>query len=195
MCDLFITMSWLTKEELSQFKSVGENVLISKHAIIYGPENIEIGNNVRIDALCILMAATGYFKIGSFVHLAAHSTFGCAGGIELGDFAQIASHCLLLSASDDFSGRHLIGPTVPEEYRKVYKRRIFVEEGCVIGAGCTILPGTNLCSGAALGAMSMTEKNQLLDHDSIYVGVPAVRKKERHYDFRQMMDQVRKGKF
>lgn len=45
-------------------KSYGENVLISKKCSIYGAENIEIGNNVRIDDFCIL---SGEIKIGNCV--------------------------------------------------------------------------------------------------------------------------------
>jgi serine acetyltransferase len=48
--------SFLSREKLMEigFKSIGENVLLSSKASIYGPENIEIGNNVRIDDFCIL---------------------------------------------------------------------------------------------------------------------------------------------
>jgi dTDP-4-amino-4,6-dideoxy-D-glucose acyltransferase len=46
-----------TEIELKQigFKSIGENVLISKKCSIYGEQNISIGNRVRIDDYCILV--------------------------------------------------------------------------------------------------------------------------------------------
>ena len=43
--------SFMSREELEKvgFKSIGENVLISRNATIYGAGNISIGSNVRID--------------------------------------------------------------------------------------------------------------------------------------------------
>ena len=48
--------SFYNPEEVLQlgFKSVGENVLISRFARFYGIGNMEIGNNVRIDDFSIL---------------------------------------------------------------------------------------------------------------------------------------------
>jgi acetyltransferase-like isoleucine patch superfamily enzyme len=47
---LNMTTSFLSKEELTKigFKKIGKNVFLSRKASIYGPENMEIGNNVRI---------------------------------------------------------------------------------------------------------------------------------------------------
>ena len=58
-----------TKEELNEmgFKSIGENVLISDKASIYGVKNIEVGSNVRIDDFCIISAGEGGIKIGNYV--------------------------------------------------------------------------------------------------------------------------------
>ncbi|MDR2409353.1 MAG: acyltransferase, partial [Bacteroidales bacterium] len=48
--------SFFSKEELKDigFKSVGDNVLISRKASFYSVSNISIGSNVRIDDFCIL---------------------------------------------------------------------------------------------------------------------------------------------
>ena len=178
-------MSWLNKEELKKFKSVGENVLISKDALIFGHENIEIGSNIRIDAMNLILASKGYLKIGSWVHLAAGSKYLCGGGIVIQDFAQVAFNCVLLSASDDFSGRHLIGPTVVAAFTDVTIAAIVMGEASVLGVGSILSPGTTLFRGAALGANSFTMKNQKLDENTIYAGSPAkpikVRSKE-HFD-------------
>ena len=51
-----MTTSFLSKDELTKigFKKIGKNVFLSRKASIYGPENMEIGNNVRIDDFWLL---------------------------------------------------------------------------------------------------------------------------------------------
>ena len=62
--------SYFTEKELGMLKlaRIGRNVLISRKASIYGSENIEIGENVRIDDFCIL---SGKIKLGNNVHIAS----------------------------------------------------------------------------------------------------------------------------
>lgn len=54
-------MGFYSREQLEKigFKSLGENVLISDKTSIYSPENISIGNNVRVDDFSILSAGGG----------------------------------------------------------------------------------------------------------------------------------------
>lgn len=174
----------MSKKELNKFGAIGRNVLISKNAKIFGHKNVYIGNNVRIDADCIIQAVNGQLNIGNYVHIATKVTFVCAGWIFIYPFAQIASNCTLLSASDDFSGKYLVGPMIPDEFRNVYKGKITVGLACVIGASCVILPGTRMKSGSALACLSSTKKDQILEEDKIYGGTPATPIKDRsvkHY--------------
>ena len=54
-------MGFYSKEQLEKigFKFLGENVLISDKTSIYSPENISIGNDVRVDDFSILSAGGG----------------------------------------------------------------------------------------------------------------------------------------
>ena len=91
--------SFYSEEEIQEigFKSVGKDVLISRHISFYSPEKISIGSHVRIDDFCIL---SGNITIGNYVHIAA----GCylfAGeyGIILKiiqDFRRVVLFMLLL---------------------------------------------------------------------------------------------------
>ena len=183
-------MSWLTQEELKVFKQVGNNVLISKDARIFSPENVSIGDNVRIDAFTTIHAGGGYLKIGSFVHISVHVTLLCHGGVEIGDFAQVAAKCTLLSASDCFGGDVLIGPTVPQKYRKVITGRIILDRLSVLGVGCTLSPGTHVGMGSALGSMSMTKKNQVLNPNTLYAGIPCKEIRERGIGAYKLADEL-----
>ena len=62
--------SFYEKNELERLgiKKIGKNVLISRKASIYNPEEILIGNNVRIDDFCIL---SGKIKLGSNIHISS----------------------------------------------------------------------------------------------------------------------------
>ena len=60
-------MAYLTENQLQQlgFKSLGKNVKVSDKASIYNYDQIEIGDNSRIDDFCIL---SGNIKIGKYCH-------------------------------------------------------------------------------------------------------------------------------
>lgn len=156
-------------------KKLGNNVLISRKASIYGAENIEIGDNVRIDDFCIL---SGNIKIGNYVHIAAYcGMFGGDAGIFLDDFSGLSSRTVVYAASDDYSGEFLTNPTVDDKYRNVICKPVKVGKHVVVGTGSTILPGVNIGDGSSVGACSLIVKD--CEENSIYVGVPAKKLKER----------------
>jgi galactoside O-acetyltransferase len=159
---------------------IGTGCRISDKASIYNPDMIEIGDNVRIDDFCVLSGGSG-LKIGSHIHIACYVALFAGSGIEIADFCQIAAYSLLLSGSDDFSGKSLIGPCVPGEYKPGYEKgKIVLERHVMLGAKCTVLPGVTLHEGAIVGAHSLIVTN--CDHWSLYAGVPARRIKDRSRD-------------
>lgn len=150
------------------FAKIGKNVLISRNASIYGEENIEIGNNVRIDDFCIL---SGKIKIGNYVHIAAHSAiFAGDIGVEMMDFSEISSRVTIYAISDSFSGEWLTNPTVPDEYRYIVKGKVILEKHVVVGAGSVILPSVRIGEGSAIGSMSLV--NKTVEPWGMYVGIP-----------------------
>lgn len=175
-------MGWLNQEELKAFKKVGKKVLISRHATIYGKENIEIGDNVRIDAGNIILASKGFLKLGSHIHIACGSVFLCGGGITIGDHCTVSFHSKFISASDNFDGYALIGPNIYEKYTDVFKAPITMEYLSQVTTGCLLLPGSTLRVGAVLGAQSQLRPNQEIKTFKIAFGVPAVEKIERKRD-------------
>lgn len=172
-------MSWLTEAEMNNFKQVGKRVLISREATIHGRKNVSIGDNVRIDAGTIILAGSGYLEIGSHVHVAAQNLFVCGGGIIVEDFCAISFANKIISASDDFSGEHLIGPIVPDDYRKVYKKMVRLRECSALATNCVILPGVVLGEGTVVGSCSFVQQDRALEPWSIFAGVPARRLKSR----------------
>ena len=173
--------SFYKRNELEQigFKNVGSNVLISKNASLYGAENISIGNNVRIDDFCIL---SGKIEIGSFIHISAYTgLFAGNAGIIINDFVTISSRCAIYAISDDYSGEYMANPMVPDAYRKVESIEVIFEKYSIVGTGTTILPGSIIGEGTAVGCMSLV-KDKLTSY-GIFAGVPCKRIGDRKKDF------------
>lgn len=169
--------SFMSKEELVQvgFKSVGDNVLLSRNAKVYGAEHITIGNNVRIDDFCILSRKV---DIGDNVHIAAYSAmYGGAAGIRIDDFANISSRVCVYALSDDFSGRTMTNPMIPDEYKDVFNDPVYIGRHVIIGTGSTILPGVRLNEGCIVGAMSLVKKD--VAEWTTVAGIPAKKIKDR----------------
>ncbi len=169
--------SFYSNEELQEigFKSFGKNVLISRKTSIYNPQNIVIGNNVRIDDFCVL---SGKITIGNHVHIAAYvSLFAGNAGIEVNNYAGLSSRCAVYAASDDYSGEALTNPTIPDEFRNVINEKVVIGKHVVVGTGSTILPGVEIGEGTSVGSMSLINKS--LDPWGIYVGIPCKRIKDR----------------
>ncbi|MCU0458706.1 MAG: acyltransferase [Bacteroidales bacterium] len=156
------------------FKALGKNVLISRFARFYGIEDMEIGNDVRIDDYCIL---SGKIILGNYIHISAFCALYGRFGIEIMDYSGLSPRCTLFSASDDFSGGYLIGPMVDSSHTHVTGGKIVLEKYCQLGAGCVVMPNLIIHEGVTIGAMSFINKN--LDEWSIYKGIPAVFYKKR----------------
>ena len=169
--------SFMTRQELETvgFKSLGENVMISRNATIYGAQNIAIGSNVRIDDFCIL---SGNVTIGNYVHIAAYSAmYGSSAGICIEDFANISSRVCVYAVSDDFSGRTMTNPLIPDAYKDVLQEPTRIGRHVIIGTGSTVLPGSVLEEGAVMGAMTLVKGT--VEPWTVVVGVPARKLKDR----------------
>ncbi|MCR4661099.1 MAG: acyltransferase [Clostridia bacterium] len=169
--------SFLTQREISKigFLSVGKNVLISRKASLYSPEQMRIGSNVRIDDFCIL---SGKVCIKDNVHISAGSfLYGGDDGIFIGNHVSISSRCALYSKTDDFSSGNYVGSMEMPSNRKLITAPVYLDDYSVIGTGSTLLPGAKMQKGACLGAMSLAKGE--LNEWSIYVGVPCYFLKKR----------------
>ena len=179
--------SYYNENELSQigFKSYGKNVKISKLCSIYGADNIIIGNNVRIDDFCIL---SGKIKIGDFVHISAYNALYGRYGIEIGNFCGISPKSIIYSATDDFSGEHMISPMVPEKYTKLYTGKVTLEDFVQIGSNSIIMPNITIYEGACTGAFCFVNKS--LKPWNIYIGIPARVLKERKKNIKELSKEI-----
>jgi len=175
----YIIMSFYNAHELSLLglKQYGSNILINRSTQIYGPGNISIGNNVRIDAFCILSSGDSPFILEDYIHISAGVYIYGQKGFHMKSFSNISAGSKIYTQTDDFSGDVLIGPTIPINLRNIYSSPITIEKHVIIGAGSIMLPGAILGEGVAIGANSLVKKE--CKPWSMYIGSPARFLKER----------------
>lgn len=173
-----INNNYYSKQQLKKmnFKSIGENVKISKNTFILNPEKIKIGNNVRIDAFTTI-TSNNLIEIGSYVHISCNVYINGADKIFIGDFCGLAAGVKIFSSVDDYSGDYLTNPTIPKIYSNVTKGEIVFEKHVIVGSNSVVLPRVTLKMGSAVGALSLVNKS--LESWYIYMGVPARKIKKR----------------
>ena len=183
----YLTETQLKKAGLCKF---GANVQISRDCTIVGPENISLGNNVRIDGYSILSAATGALRIGNNVHIGAFSYLVCKKGISIGSYSTLSQGVRIYSVSDDYSGLTMTNPTIPSRYKNLVEGEVVLQEHVIIGSGAIILPNVTIGEGVAVGALSMIKVS--LPEWGIYAGVPAKLIRSRGRDLLELVDELNK---
>ncbi|WP_252731946.1 acyltransferase [Paraglaciecola arctica] len=182
---------YYTEEDLRGvgFKSLGRNVAISKNCTILGIPNISIGDNVRIDSYCSIFATgSGFLTLGSYIHIGGYSALSAGSGIVMEDFSGLSQGVKIYSRTDDYSGKFLTNPTVPQQYTGVVEGQVSLGKHVIVGAGSVILPGTTIGEGASVGAMSLVTKD--LDEWNVYFGSPAKKLKRRSKELLILEEQL-----
>ena len=173
-------MAYYSQEQLDVmgFKSIGRNVKISDKAAIYNTNEIEIGDNSRIDDFCII---SGRVSIGSYCHITPMCLVaGGTPGVYLENFCTLAYGVKIFSQSDDYSGETMTNSLIPAEFKNETFETVRLEKYAIVGAGSIVLPGANLREGSSVGAMSLIHKST--DPWGVYAGIPAKRLKDRKKD-------------
>lgn len=163
---------------LMGFRHIGKNVKISDKSCIYNADQIDIGDNSRIDDFCII---SGNVKIGRYVHLAPMCILaGGEKGVQMDDFSGLAYHVQIFSQSDDYTGRSMTNPTVSAKFKQELKKPVYLGRHVIVGAGSIVFPGVEIAEGCSIGAMTLVNKSTKAW--GVYFGNPARRIKERSKD-------------
>lgn len=173
-------MAYYTQSQLEKlgFKYIGKNVKISEKASIYNCDQIEVGDNSRIDDFCVV---SGNIRIGRNVHVTPMCLVaGGNKGIIFEDFTTIAYAVKIFTQSDDYSGKTMTNSTVPQKYKNEFMGEVVLKRYSIVGAGSIIMPGVILGEGTSIGAMSLVLNST--EPWSIYVGSPAKKIKDRLRD-------------
>lgn len=157
--------------DFKSFKSIGDDVFISKNVEIRRPHLVEIGNHVAID--------TGFYcttnmSIGDYIHIGPYVTVigGEKSSLIMGHFTTIAAGSRIICGSDLHLGDGLVGPTIPDEHRdKLIFGAVKFENFSSIGTNVVINAGVTLGEGSVVGANSFVNRDT--EPWTIYVGNPA----------------------
>jgi len=180
-------MAFLTQERLEGmgFRKLGNNVCVSDKASIYNADQIEIGDNCRIDDFCVI---SGRVSIGRNVHIAVFcNVAGGELGITLDDFSGLAYGANVFSQSDDYRGYTLTNPTVPDKFKSETKKAVHIGRHAIVGANSVVFPGVILADGTSVGAMSMVTKST--KEWTIYFGIPAKPLRSRSKELLKLEEQ------
>lgn len=180
-------MAFLTEAQLEQvgFRYVGKDVRLSDKAAIYQPELIELQDRCRIDDFCVI---SGRVALGKNVHIAVFcNVAGGEKGIVMEDFSGLAYGVHVFTQSDDYSGKTLTNPTVPDIYKEETKLAIRIGRHSIVGTQSIIAPGANLAEGTAVGAFSLVLYPT--EPWGVYVGIPAKRLKDRYKNLLELEEQ------
>jgi galactoside O-acetyltransferase len=123
--------------------------------------------------------------IGGSVFIAAKA------GFEMKNFANIAHGARIYTINDDYSGEHLMGPTIPTELLSLSPGAVLMQEYATVGAGAIVLPGVTLAEGSVLGALSLIDRST--EPWMMYGGVPAKPIKERRRDMIRKSEELLKS--
>lgn len=166
-------INYTVQELKSSGLVIGNNVNICNDVILHNPQNITIGNNVRIDSQCILIAGkNNKIVIGNNIHISAGCYFyGNSGDIILEDFSTVSGRCTLYTANDDYTDGYMTNPCVDNNLRKVKFGNIIIKKHSIIGCNSTILPDIVIETGSSIGAYSLL-KNSTKKYE-VLCGIPA----------------------
>lgn len=184
--------AFLTPSEVANLglASAGIDVQISRDARLYGASRISIGDHVRIDAFTFISAGAAV-TIGDYVHIAPFCSLSGKGGIILEDFSGLSGRVSIYTSSDDYSGRTLTNPTVPEEFKDIKSAQVRIGRHVIIGAGAVLLPGASIGDGSAVGALSLVTTP--LPEWKIFTGNPVRLVGRRRRDLLDLTDRFLGG--
>ncbi len=164
---------YLTDAELDRLGlgAAGRHVRVSRHALLLSRERIAIGAGTCVHALATLSPGLEGISIGEHAHVGAYVSIVGRARVEIGDGARIEARTSIFSSNDDYSGRNLMGPTVPDALRGTIDAPVHIGPGAIVGVGSIVMPGVHVGQGATIAPMSFVTVD--VDPGVRVAGIPA----------------------
>jgi acetyltransferase-like isoleucine patch superfamily enzyme len=132
-----------------------DSVLFEPGALVFHPENIELGDDVYVGHHAILK---GYFKnriiVGARTWIGQAAFLHGAGGLTIGEDVGIGPHVQILTSAHRDPGRAL-----PIMRGELELAPVAIGAGSDLGTGAIVLPGVTIGVGVQIGAGAVVTKD------------------------------------
>jgi hypothetical protein len=133
---------WLMEHEARwrDLAECGSGTSIHDSVVICNPRHVHLGSDVTIEPLAVLMGAPeGELRKGSGTLIAPHAHLHGLGGLRVGEQVGLGAGVLMLTAvhAETPAGEPITA--APLRYGEIE-----VADGCDLGVGSILLPGTRL---------------------------------------------------
>jgi galactoside O-acetyltransferase len=155
--------------DMSQFASVGEDVILYPHIVFIQPENIHLGSRTVVSEFCHIYGGRGVV-IGNFVHISPFSSIAGSGALIIEDFSGLSAGARVVTGTALFDGEGLVNHTVPRELGAVSRSYVHIGKHVNIGTNAIIHPGVTIGEGAIIGSNSLVTKD--VEPWTVCVGSP-----------------------
>jgi acetyltransferase-like isoleucine patch superfamily enzyme len=146
----------------------GTGVVFEPGALVFHPENVEIGDDVYVGHYAILK---GYhlnrMRIGARSWIGQQAFLHSAGGLEIGVRVGVGPGVKIITSSHELPA-DIAAPVMDGALRLA---AVTLEDGCDIGVGAIVLPGVRVGRGAVIGAGAVVTAD--VPAGAIAAGVPA----------------------
>ncbi len=146
----------------------GDGVVFEPGALIFHPENVEIGSDVYVGHYAILK---GYYRntlrIDDGAWIGQQAFLHAAGGLTVGRRVGIGPGVKILTSKHQMPA----DPDAPIMDGALELAPVVLEDGCDIGIGAVVLPGVRVGRGAQVGAGAVVTRD--VAPGAIVAGAPA----------------------
>lgn len=134
--------------------------------------SITIGKNCWVSQGVQIITWGGDIVIGDNTTLNPYTVVYGQGGTRIGNGVRIAAHCVIVPSNHKFDN-------VDEFIYKqgLSKKGIVIEDNVWLGAGVKVMDGVTISYGTVVGANAVVTRST--DRNSVYVGIPAKKIKDR----------------
>ena len=177
-----IKLVWALRARIyiSFFKYIGNMSYIGKPCFIEGYKGISVGNNTRIFPGARMEAiGTGEITIGDNCAIEQNvHIISCKKALSIGENTTISANVFISNVDHDYDD---IANSVMDQ--RLIVKDTQIGDGCFIGYGAVILPGTILGDHCVVGANSVVKG--IYQNNCVIVGSPGKIVKKYDMELRQ----------
>lgn len=156
--------------------SIGPRSTICKPMYLSHLENMYFGEHVRVREFARLETITVYndqrlnprLEVGNDVGFEQGLHMTCGEHINIGNHVTVSAYVMIQDCEHEYSE---LSENVLNQ--KLKTNPVFIDDGCFIGIGAKIMPGTRLGKHCQVGANAVVAGKTWPDY-SVLVGVPAI---------------------